>query len=82
MVHIMQYPRWAPRGNEGWAPHPPALGKGRAWRPPGAGEAGKLQLQNWGEGQPGEKLAQTDALWTRSAVPLDPARPYRTLCIY
>lgn len=42
---------------------------------------GLLQLQNWGEGLPGRKLIETGALWTHSAVPPRPARPYRTLYI-
>lgn len=53
MVHIMQYPRWAPRGVKGWTPHPPAPGTG-GMAPTLGGEVGLVgrgrQAGSWQTG--------------------------------
>lgn len=58
MVHvIMQYPRWAPRGGEGWTPHPPARGTRKGWCPSWVGRWDSCNSRGWGEGPPGRTLA-------------------------
>lgn len=61
---------------------PTCPGQRGEWCPPGIGRWDSCSSRNWGKGLPGRKLAQTGAQWMRSAMPLHPARPYRTLCIY
>ena len=58
MVHVvMQYPRWAPRGGEGWTPRPPARGPRRGWCPSWVGRWDSCNSRGWGEEPPGRTLA-------------------------